>query len=297
MNYGDSFMDELKALKIVGDEFPSTLSLLISRARRNKQIRNLRELVRRFFIQYLLAAAPSEDEFVSLARNEERPWSPRPGAPPPSPIYGDPEPLFDYSPPEESSADFVENIHNPDNTLNFSRQSTEPGSEQFRPTTPSYTPDSSLISEPRFPGGEPRACSSPLSPPSFPFEPAEANSLGEDESISLPEVDFPDQPPSLVPSIEENPELREVRDPLLELLRRVCTPWTDPVPKRAYSIGPDHIEPEEIRRQAARSAPDSHFFIHYPGVEFPFFAPMRLVDLVFPRTTARVMEIEEITLD
>ncbi|KAL0120445.1 hypothetical protein PUN28_008271 [Cardiocondyla obscurior] len=298
MNYGDSFMDELKALEIVEILVESNKKTIKkSRARRNKQIRNLRELVRRFFIQYLLAVAPSEEVFVSPARNEERPWSPRPGAPPPSPIHGDPESLFGYVPPEKIPNDQLETSAD---ILNLSNQSTEPGSEQFRPTTPSYTPDSSLISEPRFPEGEPCACSSSLSPPPFPFEPEEADSLGEDESISLPEVNFPDQPPSPVPSIEvleEHPEPREVRDPLLEFLRRVSTPWTDPVRERSYSIGPDHFEPEKIRRQAARSAPDSHFFIYYPGVKFPFLAPMRLIDLVFPRTTARVIEIEEITLD
>ncbi|KAL0132877.1 hypothetical protein PUN28_000537 [Cardiocondyla obscurior] len=269
-----------------------------SRARRNKQIKNLRELVRRFFIQYLLAAAPSEEVFVSPARHEERPWSPCPGPPLPSPIHGDPEPLFGYFPEEEECRD--NSITNPSDERNLSSQSTEPGSELFRPTTPSYTPNSSLVSEPRFPGDEPRACSSPLSPPPFPFELEEADSLGEDDSISLPGVDFPDQPPSPVPSIEileERPELREVIDPLLELLRRACTPWTDPVPERAFSIGPDHFEPEEIRIQAARSDPDSHFFIYYPGVEFPFLAPVRLIDLVFPRSTARVVEIEEVTLD
>ncbi|KAL0128608.1 hypothetical protein PUN28_003762 [Cardiocondyla obscurior] len=267
MNYGDSLMDESKALEIVGDESPSTHSLL-----------------------------NSEEVFVT-PRNEERPWSPRPGAPLPSPIHGDPEPLFGYVPLEETPNNHLETS---DDILNFSNQSTEPGSEQFRPTTPSYTSDSSLISESRFPGAEFCVCSSPLSPPPSPFEPEEADSLGEDVSISLPEVDFLDQPPSPVPSIEvleEHPEPREVRDPLLELLRRACIPWTDPVPEGAYSIGPDHIEPEEIRRQAARSAPDSHFFIYYPGVEFPFLAPMRLVNLVFPRTTARVVEIEKITLD
>ncbi|KAL0116458.1 hypothetical protein PUN28_009839 [Cardiocondyla obscurior] len=269
-----------------------------SRARRNKQIKNLRELVRRFFIQYLLAAAPSEEVFVSPVRHEERPWSPRPGPPPPSPIHGDPEPLHCYFPEEKECRD--NSITNPSDELNLSSQSTKPGSELFRPTTPSYTPNSSLVSEPRFPGDEPRACSSPLSPPPFPFEPEEADSLGEDDSISLPGVDFPDRPPSPVPSIEileEHPEPREVIDPLLELLRRACTPWTDPVPERAFSIGPDHFEPEEIRIQAARSDPDSHFFIYYPGVEFLFLAPMRLIDLVFPRSTARVVEIEEVTLD
>ncbi|KAL0099518.1 hypothetical protein PUN28_019741 [Cardiocondyla obscurior] len=213
----------------------------------------------------------------------------------PSEIVGDESPsLFGYFPEEEES------FTNPSDDRNLSTQSTEPGSELFRPTTPSYTPNSSLVSEPRFPGDEPRACSSPLSPPPFPFEPEEADSLGEDDSISLPGVDFPDQPPSPVPSIEileEHPEPREVIDPLLELLRRACTPWTDPVPERAFSIGPDHFEPEEIRIQAARSDPDSHFFIYYPGVEFPFLAPMRLIDLVFPRSTARVVEIEEVTLD
>ncbi|KAL0098541.1 hypothetical protein PUN28_020497 [Cardiocondyla obscurior] len=264
-----------------------------SRARRNKQIKNLRELVRRFFVQYLLAAAPSEEVFVSPARNEERPWSPRPGPPPPSPIRGDPEPLYGYFPEEE------ELVANPSDDRDLSSQSTEPETELFRPTTPSYTPNSSLIFEPRFPGDEPRVCSTPLSPPPFPFEPEEADSLGEDDSISLPGVDFPDQPPSPVPSIEileEHPEPREVIDPLLELLRRACTPWTDPVPERAFSIGPDHFEPEEIRIQAARSDPDSHFFL-LSRVEFPFLAPMRLIDLVFPRSTARVVEIEEVTID
>ncbi|KAL0100990.1 hypothetical protein PUN28_019411 [Cardiocondyla obscurior] len=242
MNYEDSFIDESEALKIVV-ESNNKKTIKKSRARRNKQIRNLRELVRRFFIQYLLAAAPSEKVFVSPARNEERPWSPRPGPSPPSPIHGDPEPLFGYIPPEECPNIQLETSAG---DLNLSNQSTEPGSEQFRPTTPSYTPNSSLISEPRFPGGEPRACSSPLSPPPFPFEPEEADSLGEDESISLPEVDFLDQPPSPVPSIEvleEHPEPREVRDLLLELLHKACTPWTNPVPVGAYSIGPDHIEP------------------------------------------------------
>ncbi|KAL0103919.1 hypothetical protein PUN28_016934 [Cardiocondyla obscurior] len=272
MNRGDSLMDESKALEIVV-ELSNKKTLKKSRARRNKQIKNLRKLVRRFFLQYLVAAAPSEEVFVTPPRHEERPWSPRPGAPPPSPIHRDPEPLFGYFPPEETFNDCIDKT-----------------SDKILTT--------SWISQ--FPGGEFRACSSPLTPPPFPFEPEEADSLGEVESISLPEVDFSDQPPSPGPSIEvlkEHPEPREVIDPLLKLLHKACTPWTDPVPVGVYSIGPDHIEPEEIRRQAARSAPDSYFFIYYPGVESPFLAPMRLVDLVFPRTTARVVEIEEITLD
>ncbi|KAL0102431.1 hypothetical protein PUN28_018002 [Cardiocondyla obscurior] len=188
MNYGDSLMDELKALEIIV-ESNNKKTLKKSRARRNKQIRNLRELVHRFFVQYLLAAAPSEEVFVTPPCNEERPWSPRPGAPPPSPIHGDSEPLFGYVPPEEIPNNHLETS---DDIVNLSNQSTEPGSDQFRPTTPSYTPDSSLISELRFPGAEFCACSSPFSPPAFPFEPKEADSLDEDESISLPEVDFPD---------------------------------------------------------------------------------------------------------
>ncbi|KAL0124966.1 hypothetical protein PUN28_004247 [Cardiocondyla obscurior] len=270
MNCGDSLMDESKALKIVV-ESSNKKTLKKSRARLNKQIKNLRELVRRFFLQYLVAAAPSEEVFVTPLRHEERSWSSCPGAPSPSPIHGDPEPLFGYFPPEESSNNSIDNIRQySDNILDISSQSTEPGSEQFRPTSPSYASDSSLISESQFPGGEFRACFSPLTPPPFPFVPEEADSLDEDDSISLPEVDFPDQPPSPVPSIEvleEHPEPREVVDPLLELLCRACTPWTDPVPVGAYSIGPDHIEPEEIRRQAARSAPDSHFFIY--GISLP----------------------------
>ncbi|KAL0108667.1 hypothetical protein PUN28_015263 [Cardiocondyla obscurior] len=97
MNYGDSLMD--------------------GRARRNKQIRNLKQLVRRFFVQYLLATAPSEEVFVTPPHNEERPWSPRPGAPPPSSIHGDPEPLFGYVPPEETPND---HLISSANILNFS---------------------------------------------------------------------------------------------------------------------------------------------------------------------------------
>ncbi|KAL0099575.1 hypothetical protein PUN28_019767 [Cardiocondyla obscurior] len=181
MNRGDSLMSEPKALEIVVESL-NKKTIKKSRARRNKQIKNLRELVRRFFLQYLVAAAPSEEIFVTPPRHEKRPWSPRPGAPPPSPIHGDPEPLFGYFPPDETF----------DNNLDISNQSTEPKSEQFYPTTPSYSPDSSLISDSQFPGGEFRACFSPLTLPLFPFVLEEVDSLGEDESISLPEVDFHD---------------------------------------------------------------------------------------------------------
>ncbi|KAL0125043.1 hypothetical protein PUN28_004293 [Cardiocondyla obscurior] len=260
-----------------------------SQVRRNKQIRNLQELVRRFFIQYLCAAAPNKEVFLTPPRQEDRPWSPRPGAPSTSSIHGNPEPLYCYNPP----TDLLD-------ASDFSERSTKPGSEQFRPTTPSYTLSSSLISDSRFPESEFRACSSPLSPPLFPFVPDEIDSPGEDDSISLPEIDFRDYSPSPVPSIEvleEQPESREVIDPLLELLRRTSTPWTDPVPKGAFNIGPDYFDLEKISRQASQSPPDSNFFIYYPGVETPFLASMGLINLVFPRTTVRVCEIEEITLD
>ncbi|KAL0098693.1 hypothetical protein PUN28_020649 [Cardiocondyla obscurior] len=237
----------------------------MSRARQNKQIRNFRKLVRRFFIQYLFAAAPSEEVFLTPPRQKERPWSPPPSAPPPSPIHGDLEPLYCYNPPNDNH-----------DVSNFSDRCMELGSNQFRFTTPSFTPSLSLIFDSRFPAGEFRACSSPLSPPPFPFVPEEVDSLGEDDSISLPEVDFRDHSPSPIPSIEvleEHPEPREVIDPLLELLRRACTPWTDPVPEGAFSIGPGHFDLEEIRRQASRSPPDSNFLIFYPGVETFFPGP------------------------
>ncbi|KAL0115667.1 hypothetical protein PUN28_010886 [Cardiocondyla obscurior] len=169
---------------------------------------------------------------------------PRLSALPPSSIYGDPEPLYCYYPPTDQL-----------DTINFSEQSTEPGSEQFRPTT---------------------------------------------DSISLPEVDFQDHSPSpdlSIEVLEKQQELREVVDPLLELLRRTSPSWTDPVPVEAFTIGPDHFDPEEIRgRQIALLLTQISLYT-IRGVETSFLAPMDLIDLVFPRTTVRVCEIEKITLD
>ncbi|KAL0124112.1 hypothetical protein PUN28_006130 [Cardiocondyla obscurior] len=128
----------------------------------------------------------------------------------------------------------------------------------------------------------------------------EVDPLAEDDSISLPELNFQDPTSSPVPSIEfleEQEKPRAIIDLFLELLRRICTLWTDPIPEGAFTIGSDHFNPEEIRRQASRSSPNENIIIYYPEVETPFLAPMRLLDLAFARTTVRINEIEEITLD
>ncbi|KAL0110672.1 hypothetical protein PUN28_013936 [Cardiocondyla obscurior] len=260
-----------------------------SRARRNRQIRNLRGLIQSFFVQYLFAAAPGEIRTDPPRRRGERSWSPQPPAPPTSPA------------PEEVPLNVEEPRELPPspNTPRTSVNATEPEPdlEQFRPTTPSYSPDISIHS----PGAAPRACSSPIpSPIPHPGEPEEVDSFADDDTVFWQESDGPEPSPSPAPSVESlggQEEPRAIIDPLLELLRRTCSPWTDPVPERAFTIGPDSFDPEEIRREASRASPDQNVLIFYPGVEHPFLAPIRLIDRVFPRSSARISEIIEIDLD
>ncbi|KAL0098465.1 hypothetical protein PUN28_020616 [Cardiocondyla obscurior] len=265
-------------------------SIKKSRARRNRKIRELRELVRSFFIQFLFAAAPRELTPEPSRVRRERSWSPLPSVPPNSPNN-----LEDLETEENTPG------RTPSPSRPRSTSPPQPEPELFRPTTPSYTPDVSLNSSGSSPGVAPWACSSPVrSPTPYPREPEEVGSFAEDETISWHEPDSPERSPSPAPSVEfleEQEELREVVDPLLKLLRSTCTPWTDPVSERAYTIGPDSFDPEEIRREARRATPDHNILIYYPGVEHPFLAPIRLIDRVFPRSTARITEIIEINLE
>ncbi|XP_070529792.1 putative uncharacterized protein DDB_G0290521 [Cardiocondyla obscurior] len=265
-------------------------SIKKSRARRNRKIRELRELVQSFFVQFLFAAAPREVTPEPQKTRSERSWSPPPTVPPNSPINSEDLESEENTPPRTPSPSRLR-----------STSSSEPEPELFRPTSPSYTPDVSLNFSRPSPGVASRACSSPIqSPTPYPGEPEEVDSFAEDETISWHEPDSPEQSPFPAPSVEfleEQEEPREVVDPLLELLRRTCTPWTDPVPERAYTIGPDSFDPEEIRREARRATPDHNILIYYPGVEHPFLAPIRLIDKVFPRSTARITEIIEIDLE
>ncbi|KAL0099150.1 hypothetical protein PUN28_020019 [Cardiocondyla obscurior] len=265
-------------------------SIKKSRARRNRKVRELRELVRSFFVQFLFAAAPKELTPEPPRAKTERSWSPLPSVPPNSP---------------SNHEDLETEENTPRRTPSPSRPKStsppQPEPELFRPTTPSYTPDVSLNSSTPSPGVAPQACSSPVrSPTPYPGEPEEVDSFAEDETVSWHEPDSPERSPSPVPSVEfveEQEEQSEVVDPLLELLRSTCTPWTDPVPERAYTIGPDSFDPEEIRREARRATPEHNILIYYPGVEYPFLAPIRLIDRVFPRSTARITEIIEINLE
>ncbi|KAL0128553.1 hypothetical protein PUN28_003708 [Cardiocondyla obscurior] len=260
-----------------------------SRARRNRQLRNLRSLVQTFFVQYLFAAAPGEIKTDPPRRRKERSWSPQPPAPPNSPA------------PEEvpQNADISRELpHSPSPPpINDHATESEPDSEQFRPTTPSYSPDISIHS----PGAAPRACSSPIpSPILHPGEPEEVDFFADDDTVFWQESDGPEPSPSPAPSVEflgEQEEPRVIVDPLLKFLRRTCSPWTDPVLERAFTIGPDSFDPEEIRREASRASPDQNILIFYPGVEHPFLAPIRLIDRVFPRSSAKISEIIEIKLD
>ncbi|KAL0103752.1 hypothetical protein PUN28_017789 [Cardiocondyla obscurior] len=260
-----------------------------SRARRNRQIRNLRNLIQSFFIQYLFAAAPGEIRTDPLRRRGERSWSPQPPAPPTSPA---PE---EVSQNVEISRELSPSPNPPSTSGNATEP--EPDSEQFRPTTPSYSPDISIHS----PGAAPRVCSSPIpSPIPHPGEPEEVDSFADDDTVFWQESDGPEPSPSPAPSVEfldGQEEPRAIVDPLLELLRRTCSLWTDPVPERAFTIGPDSFDPEEIRREASRASPDQNVLIFYPEVEHPFLAPVRLIDRVFPRSSAKISEIIEIDLD
>ncbi|KAL0114816.1 hypothetical protein PUN28_011861 [Cardiocondyla obscurior] len=260
-----------------------------SRARRNRQIRNLRSLIQSFFIQYLFAAAPGEIRTDPPRRRGERSWSLQPPAPPTSPT------------PEEVPQNVeipreLPHSPNPPSTNNNATE-PEPDSEQFRLTTPSYSPDISIHS----PGAAPRACSSPIpSPILHPGEPEKVDSFADDDTVFWQESDGPEPSPSPAPSVEflgGQEEPRAIVDPLLELLRRTCSSWTDPVPERAFTIGPDSFDPEEIRREASRASPDQNVLIFYSGVEHPFLAPIRLIDRVFPRSSAKISEIIEIDLD
>ncbi|KAL0102379.1 hypothetical protein PUN28_017956 [Cardiocondyla obscurior] len=232
-----------------------------SRACRNRQLRNLKNLLQSFFVQYLFAAAPGEIKTDPPRRRGERSWSPQPPAPPNSPA------------PEEV----------PQNA-NISRE-----------------PAHFLNIPVHSPGTAPRACSSPIpSPILYPGEAEEVDSFAEDDTIFWQESEGPELSPFPAPSVKflgEQEEPRVIVDPLLELLRRTCSPWTDPVPERAFTIGPDSFDPEEIRREASRASPDQNILIFYPGVEHPFLAPIRLIDRVFPRSSAKISEIIEIDLD
>ncbi|KAL0100541.1 hypothetical protein PUN28_019691 [Cardiocondyla obscurior] len=241
--------------------------------------------------QFLYAAAPEKVAIDLSPRRAERPWSLQPPAPPSSPAnreFSEEEEYLNLEFPRASSLS------------ERSEELTDTDSEKFRPISPSFSPNLSENPDYSFPGAASRACSSSihsLSP--LPEETEEVGSQAENESVSWPEPDSPEPSPSPVPSVEfleEQEEPREIVDPLLELLRRTCLEWTDSVPKRAYTVDPSHFHPEKIRRQASIASLDDHFFIYYPGVEYPFLAKIRLVDQVFPRTTVRVAEIIEIDL-
>ncbi|KAL0102415.1 hypothetical protein PUN28_017986 [Cardiocondyla obscurior] len=161
-----------------------------SRARRNRKIRELRELVKSFFVQFLFAAAPREVTPEPPKVRTERSWSPLPSVPPNSP---------------SNNEDIESERNTPARTPSPSRpRSTsppQPEPELFRPTTPSYTPDVSLNSSGPSPGVAPRACSSPIrSPTSYPGEPEEVDSFAEDETISWHKPDSPERSPSPAPS-------------------------------------------------------------------------------------------------
>ncbi|KAL0100530.1 hypothetical protein PUN28_019680 [Cardiocondyla obscurior] len=193
--------------------------------------------------------------------------------------------------------------------------------EKFRHTTPSHSPLPTLnppakvglaypVSPPLsnssdlfYPPGKFLNYSPPLSPCTLPsrsfLETEEVNFLVENFEFLLG-LDFPDPLPSPISSVEffkEQQEPRRIVDHLLELLRRTCTPWTDPILEGVCSIGLDHFDPEEIRRQVSAASSDEHFFIHYLGAEFSYLAPIRLLDQVFPRSTARIVEIIEVELE
>ncbi|KAL0114943.1 hypothetical protein PUN28_010476 [Cardiocondyla obscurior] len=260
-----------------------------SRARRNRQLRNLRSLVQSFFVQYLFAAAPGEIKTDPSRRRGERSWSPQPPAPPNSPA---PEEV----PQNANISKELPHFSSPPR-INDHATESEPDSEEFRPTTPSYSPDISIHS----PGAAPRACSSPISSLiPYPGEAEEIGSFAEDDTVFWQESDGPEPSLSPAPSVEflgEQEEPRVIVDPLLELLRKTCSPWTDLVPERAFTIGPDSFDPEEIRREASRASSDQNILIYYSGVEHPFLAPIRLIDRVFSRSSAKFSEIIEIDLD
>ncbi|KAL0098794.1 hypothetical protein PUN28_020741 [Cardiocondyla obscurior] len=138
-------------------------SVKISRARRNRKIRELRELVKSFFVQFLFAAAPREVTPEPPRDRTERSWSPLPSVPP-------------NSPTNQEDTESEENSPGRTPSLSRPRSSSppQPEPELFRPTTPSYTPDVSLNSSGPFPGVAPGACSSPVrSPTPYPGEPKE----------------------------------------------------------------------------------------------------------------------------
>ncbi|KAL0130398.1 hypothetical protein PUN28_002220 [Cardiocondyla obscurior] len=175
--------DSLHLLDLV--ESSNLRTLKKSRARRNRQIRNLRGLIRSFFIQYLFAAAPGEITTDPPRRRGERSWSPQPPAPPTSPA------------PEEVPLNVEEHRElppspdTPKNSVNATE--SEPDLEQFRPTTPSYSPDISIHS----PGAALRACSSPIpSPIPHPEEPEEVDSIADDDTVFWQESDGPEPSPS-----------------------------------------------------------------------------------------------------
>ncbi|KAL0110662.1 hypothetical protein PUN28_013926 [Cardiocondyla obscurior] len=85
------------------------------------------------------------------------------------------------------------------------------------------------------------------------------------------------------------------------------TPGRTPSPSRPRSTSPLQPDPELFRPTTpsytpdvslnSRATPDHNILIYYPGVEHPFLAPIRLIDRVFPRSTARITEIIEINLE
>ncbi|KAL0098529.1 hypothetical protein PUN28_020485 [Cardiocondyla obscurior] len=120
-------------------------SIKKSRARRNRKVRELRELVRSFFVQFLFAAAPRELTPEPPRAKTERSWSPLPSVPPNSP---------------SNHEDLETEENTPRRTPSPSRPKStsppQPEPELFRPTTPSYTPDVSLNSSTPSPGAAPQ---------------------------------------------------------------------------------------------------------------------------------------------
>jgi len=58
---------------------------------------------------------------------------------------------------------------------------------------------------------------------------------------------------------------------------------SDPPPPGAYTIGPDAVDLEDLKRVISTANPDHGIFVYLPGVPLPYLIPVNFFYRVFPR--------------
>jgi len=172
--------------------------------------------------------------------------------------------------------------------------------ETFSPSTPSPSPVhiSSPISEERFPSP---SRYDPVSSPSSSPEPPLSPTCYSPPPVSpvYPDV-FPLSPsPSSTSSVEFLGEIPAPASPLqphdeefpfIPIITHF--PQVDsPPPPGAYTIGPDPVDLDHLRRVVSTANPDHGIFVYLPGIPLPYLIPVTLFYDFFPPSSITLHEL------